>query len=324
MGKTTNRKITKKMDVGDTSNPFIVILNNDSVPVPVPVHVPIHVPVPVKVINTGSMKTSNIDSIQNVDNRFKDYFNKHEKHIIQTGNVNIDTAPIDTIPSCDYYVIHCDEHTERDKHVAKIKGKINSKNFNMFKAYYTKDNSLDSEEQIKYLKQIDKNLSFEGDFRFYKPGQIGVYLSHHMIIKNIMDNIQKGNVVSDYSLIMEDDVKIPLQVKFIMELILNEVKNLNFDIIYLGNLNNNFKSMIKNSKLFGIYTLDTEKWCWGAHALLINNKNAEKIYNLNCKIKLEIDNQYKVLGDDKKLNVFVTKPSLFTQDRANCPKSTIS
>ena len=64
-----------------------------------------------------------------------------------------------------------------------------------------------------------------------------------------------------------------------------------------------------------IYKLDNSKYCWGAHALLINNSKAKKIYELNCSIKHEIDNHYKFLCDENKLVVLTIYPVIAYQNK---------
>ena len=56
----------------------------------------------------------------------------------------------------------------------------------------TSKSSLQIEEQEHLLQQYDKNLKFDdvSKFSFYKPGQIGCYIGHHLAVKKIEDFLQ--------------------------------------------------------------------------------------------------------------------------------------
>jgi len=216
-----------------------------------------------------------------------------------------------------YFIIHCDEHKERKHYLDKIIKNLNQK-IQIFKGYFTKKNKIDRKSQEEYLKRIDKNIDLKENFIFSKPGQIGCYLSHHMLIKHLF--FKKYNYLfkeynNTYSVILEDDViwniyNIDLH-NSILDIINNlKNKNKDWDIIFLGNLSNNHaKPFDKN-----IYYLDGRIACFGTHALLINNKNLEKIYLQNCFVRNEIDSHYKKLIDNNKLIGFVIYPPLCYQN----------
>jgi GR25 family glycosyltransferase involved in LPS biosynthesis len=209
-----------------------------------------------------------------------------------------------------YYLIHCKEHEERNNHINKIKKNL-CKSLMIIPGYYTKRNNLDKQEQLKYLQKFDYNLEFKNEFSFKLPGQIGCYLSHHMLIKKILEFKYYQKINNDYSVILEDDViwyKINLHES--INSIINHLSNTDWDIVFLGNLNNNYGKSLKEN----IYYLDIRKPCFGTHALLINNKKLDKIYRNNCLIRHEIDSHYKILMDGNKLNGFVIYPPLCYQN----------
>ena len=147
-----------------------------------------------------------------------------------------------------------------------------------------------------------------------KSGEIGCYLSHHLLIKHIMDKSNKDKSNKDeYSVIFEDDVTFKPHMCDDIELIINnmKLKNVDWDIIFLGNIGKNHGKHIINN----IYAIDSTRVCAGTHALLINNKNASKIYDTNCNIIHAIDFQYKLNIDAKKLNGYVIFRPLCFQDR---------
>jgi GR25 family glycosyltransferase involved in LPS biosynthesis len=105
-----------------------------------------------------------------------------------------------------YYLIHCLEHVDREKHIESQK-KYLGKPIKIFTGINTKNIKL--EDQIEYIDNFDKNIKFNENhnFRFYLPGQIGCYLSHFKLIEKIMIENQNNIDVSDYSVIFEDDVR---------------------------------------------------------------------------------------------------------------------
>lgn len=207
------------------------------------------------------------------------------------------------INKINYFMIHCDEHTDRNKNISTARVKLN-KPISIFNGINTKNILLNN--QNIFINNFNKNI--KSNFTFNKNGQIGCYLSHFKVIENIMNN----NLNYDYSVIFEDDVffKNYLDIKInIIIGILNSL-NIDFDIIFLGNCNN--KKGIQLTK--NIYYLDDNINYYGTHALLINNKNIGKIYDLNCNITNEIDSHYISLIKKKKLNGFLIYPSLCYQN----------
>jgi GR25 family glycosyltransferase involved in LPS biosynthesis len=206
-----------------------------------------------------------------------------------------------------YFVIHCKEHIERFSNIHYIQNNINTP-INVFEGYYTKSISVEFNNKLQYYKLYDPNITMPVNVQS-KSGEIGCYLSHHMLIKHIMDKANKD----EYSVIFEDDVTFKTHMCDDIEHIINNMnfKNLDWDIIFLGNIGKNHGKHIINN----IYTIDSTSICAGTHALLINNKNAEKIYNVNCIIMNAIDHQYTINIDTGKLNGYVIFRPLCFQNR---------
>lgn len=204
-----------------------------------------------------------------------------------------------------YHVLHCKEFIERLPNI-KLLQKNFSKEINIFTGYYTRYQNLDKNEQINFLKSIDRHLKFDNNFIFYKSGQIGCYLSHHMIIREILFNSKR----TGYSVIFEDDIASDAQMESNINDVINNLKDIDFDIVFLGNVNNNHDQYLKAN----IYTLDQNNYCWGAHALLINNVNIKKIFYNNRSIIHEIDNHYKKLIDTNVLKGYVVYPPICFQN----------
>lgn len=228
-----------------------------------------------------------------------------------------------------YYLIHCKEHTERDYNINNLITRID-RPVEIFDGIYTA--TADMSKQLDILQSYDEKICFNNNaeykiydyrviisgkpFEFYLPGQIGCYLSHHLIIKKVMDEKLNNKHIQDYTVIFEDDMQFTQGLDLDQEItnIITEINaaNKDFDIIYLGSLNNNHGQQITNN----IYSLDDTVGCFGTHAMLINNANIEKIYQSNCNIIHCIDNQYFFNIVNNQLNGFSVYPSLCFQSDA--------
>lgn len=206
-----------------------------------------------------------------------------------------------------YFIIHCKEHTERLSNIDKIKALLN-KPITIFDGFYTKQVSVEYLNKLQYYQEHDPNITMPINVQS-KSGEIGCYLSHHMLIKHIMDKSNKD----EYSVVFEDDVTFNPYICNDIDRIINNLKNKNvdWDIIFLGNIGKNHGKHIVNN----IYTIDATRVCAGTHALLINNNNASKIYNNNCVITHAIDYQFKQSIDANKLNGYVIFRPLCFQNR---------
>ena len=201
-----------------------------------------------------------------------------------------------------YIMIHCEDHLERQDVIHET-SQILQQPIQLFKGYHPMN--MDSKEQLNYLQSIDGNLHFLNDFRFELSGQMGCYLSHHMLIKHIKENNH-----SDVSVIFEDDVKIP---STLHSDIINVVDILNshdhWHFVFLGSLLDHRHTHVANN----IYYMDSKTYCWGTHAMLINNKHIHEIYDALCGIELNIDSRYTVLSHQKTLNGYTIYPSICFQ-----------
>ena len=206
-----------------------------------------------------------------------------------------------------YFIIHCKEHTERLSNLDKLKALLNVP-ITIFDGFYTKLISVEYLHKLQYFKNHDPNMSMPVNVQS-KSGEIGCYLSHHMLIKHIMDNANKA----EYSVIFEDDVTFEEPIGDNIDRIINNMKkrNIDWDIIFMGNIGKNHGTHIIDN----IYTIDAARVCAGTHSLLINNKNVEKIYKTNCNIIHAIDFQYKINIDKGELNGYVIFRPLCFQNR---------
>lgn len=193
-----------------------------------------------------------------------------------------------------YYVIHMKDNINKKENILKNQTKLGHE-IKIFDAIVGKNVDMNN------LQIFDNNLV--NNFNYTYIGEVGCYLSHFMLVKSLID---KPN---GYTVIFEDDLKIisdNLQDDIQKALML---LNDNFDVLYLGNENNNHGKHYNDN----IYYIDKDTNLWGLHAYIINNKNAKKIYNKLLNMNLEIDNKYKMLFDNHELNGFVLYPNLVTQ-----------
>ena len=249
-------------------------------------------------------------------NVINDYFKQMYSIFSNDANENANVNANANVNNCKFnvYIIHPEEFTDREeliqKNISELKNQFTNVDVKIFKSINTTKCDSDVDSQIKILKKWDKNLDFNdvNKFTFYKPGQIGCYLGHHLAIKEIMENNEEG-----YSIILEDDASFSTNfynnICRIMDYF--NLTNDYFDIIYLGSLNNNRGTKKYNN----IYNINKKEWLFGAQGLLINNQSAQKLYNYNCTILHEIDNQYKLLMNNDLIKGYYISPSLVIQKR---------
>lgn len=195
-----------------------------------------------------------------------------------------------------FYVIHMEKNTNRMDNIKENENKLNN-HIQIFNAIV--GNNVD----LNNLSIYEKNLINNFDYRY--KGEIGCYLSHLMLIKSLL------NINTGYTVIFEDDFKI---IDNNLHLKINNIISsidIDFDILYLGNVNNNYSNLYKNN----IYYINSQKPLWGTHAYLINNKNIKKVYNSLLNMDKAIDNKIKENFNNKILNGLVIYPILVNQNK---------
>ena len=194
-----------------------------------------------------------------------------------------------------YYVIHMKDSNNKYANIIKNEKKL-KKPINIYDAVIGKNIDMNN------LSAIDSNINF--NFNYNYIGEVGCYLSHMLLIKSLINSNSK------YSVIFEDDLNIlddNLNEK--INEIINKLDD-NFDIIYLGNLNNNHYERITDN----IYTINKSDFLWGTHAYIINNKNASKIYKSLLNIDVAIDNKFKNNINNDNMKAYVIYPILVDQN----------
>lgn len=202
----------------------------------------------------------------------------------------------------DFYVITLG-NKERLENIEIQEKKLNNKIY-IFPAVNGKKSDI-NELKKKYFIKNDK----------LKMSEIGCYLSHLNIYKKIKKDNKKG-----YTIIFEDDFVIKsdnllYEIKTIISLLNN--RNIDFDMIFLGNLRNNYGKYIQDN----VYYLDKANSLSGTHGYIINNKNINKIIEKIKKITNAIDVTIQKLSYKNLLNTIIINPNLVVQN--NNIKSTI-
>ena len=150
---------------------------------------------------------------------------------ININNLYVDSFIDVKLNNISYNVIHMkNSNQNKYNNILNIEKQINQK-INIFDAIVGKNVNL------KNLNIFDENIKF--NFKYTFPGEVGCYLSHLLLIKKA-----SLNTVNDYTVIFEDDFKINNDnLNEEINKIINKT-NGDFDMIYLGNLNNNHKKQI--------------------------------------------------------------------------------
>jgi glycosyl transferase family 25 len=149
----------------------------------------------------------------------------------------------------------------------------------------------------------------------YQQGQLGCYMSH----LNLLNKIKKENN-NGYSIIFEDDFNITednflKEVESILVKINN--KNLDFDLIFLGNQDNNKGEIVIDN----IHEIDKNVDLYATHAYVVNNKNIDKIIDKIKFINNPIDVNYDYLGKNNILKIYVINPRIVYQQTGKLPSA---
>ena len=174
----------------------------------------------------------------------------------------------------DYHVIHLSHRTDRMNHIHEMEKRIG--------------------HPLKIFKASGPRV-LEG----FKPGEVGCYDSH----MRIMDTPRK----TKYSVIFEDDFIVQDNFHSRVNTILQDIGE--FDILYLGNLEENHGKHVKGD----VFTVNVHQTLFGTHGYIVNNKNTRKITS-KLQYKDAIDNELGNLIKSGDVNGFVVWPSIVHQN----------
>lgn len=207
------------------------------------------------------------------------------------------------------YVISL-KHDDRLENIKKQENKINKK-ITIFDAIKGDQLNIDQTFENGTIDEKYKNATKQ------RKRVIACYMSHLNLLKEIKINNIKD---SKYSIIFEDDFDIVIpnfldEVKNILDKL--DKKKLNFDMIFLGNLNNNKGDNVIDN----IYEMDKNEHLWGTHSYIVNNNNIDKILDEIKLIDMPIDNKYEKLGKNKNLKIYVINPTIVNQSNNKLPSN---
>ena len=218
--------------------------------------------------------------------------NEAEDETIKQETAN--TLNNNTPKQITYHVIHLNKSIDRLQNIKNNELTLNKK-IEIFQA-------IDGTKINPYnLREFDKEVV--NIFKEGQVGEIGCYLSHYLLLKQIPED-------DNYTVIFEDDFSIVsdnLHDKIIK--IIDELEEDNFDIVYLGNVSNNVGKKYVNN----IYKVEKNNHLWGTHGYFIKNKSVKKIYNNLVVLDRPIDHKLKLLIDNGVITAYVVHPDLVLQ-----------
>lgn len=206
----------------------------------------------------------------------------------------------------DYYAIHMSSNQERETNIRKQE-RILGKTINHFEAVVGKD-------YVGRIGDLDPNVV---DHWRHRPAELGCYLSHLMLIKQISQNPY------GYSVIFEDDFSI--DDKDLNSFIQSSIESLendgrDFDVIFLGRCSDNTGTEYKG-KLREIRDLDKEIVIMCAHAYVIKNSNSAKIYQNLLDANDVYDHKLNKLLKKGALKGYLTDPPMVNQQNDKLPST---
>jgi len=209
--------------------------------------------------------------------------------------------------SVDFYVISMKNKQERIDNINEQQAKIPNLKLQVIDA--VNGNSMSDQE---FRQLYDRGIISKEKYDYaidtkHGKGEIGCYLSHIKIYDMIKNSSSK------YSVIFEDDFGIKDEFEKQFSDILDKVEHIDFDFIYLTNLNNNKGEHIRDN----IYYMDKKNELWGTQAYLINNSHIDKIIENTKYIDRPIDNKIADLCRDNIFQILVINPVIVEHKPSN-------
>jgi GR25 family glycosyltransferase involved in LPS biosynthesis len=209
--------------------------------------------------------------------------------------------------SIEYYVIHMTSNTERSKNIENQET-ILGRPIKRFEAIVGKDVGDD-------LSILDPNII---NHWHHGKSELGCYLSHLLLVKQIKDSNQNG-----YSVIFEDDISIDKAnandyIKQIVQTL--ERDNRDFDIIFFGYCAAN-KGEEYSGEIREIRDLNKPIVIMCTHAYLINNKNAQKVYSSLLDMNDVVDHKYNTLIKQGEIKAYLISPPFINQQTTALPST---
>jgi glycosyl transferase family 25 len=204
----------------------------------------------------------------------------------------------DIYNSIDYYVISMKNKQDRIDNINEQQSKIPKLKLQVVEAV---NGNVMSDQEFKQL--YDNGIIAKDRYEYaieskHGKGEVGCYLSHIKIYNMVKNSSSK------YSVIFEDDFEITQDFENQLNAILDNVENIEFDYIYLTNLNNNKGEHIKDN----IYFMDKNNLLTGTQGYLINNSQIDKIIENTKYMDRPIDHRIADLCKDNVFKILVIHP----------------
>lgn len=195
------------------------------------------------------------------------------------------------------FVINLNHRSDRWEQCTKLFSEYNITNYERFEAICPKYENIP--------KKLYNNLVVNKK-EWYVTGAVGCKLSHLEIIK-----LAKERNYNNF-LVLEDDFCIQKTIgdfNNIFNNFINEIKNINWDMIYLGGNN-----LIKPKSINNLKLLHKAVKVNTTHAYCLNKSLFDKCINEISICGTEIDDYYKNnIQKNNELNVYCIFPSLIKQ-----------
>ncbi len=218
-------------------------------------------------------------------------------------------------PDVRYEVIHMMGNEDRMKNIREQEkiAKIHMDIFDAIVGSALNIENLQNENRVKRPWDTSRYKDAKDDASKKKVmnGEIGCYMSHLELMKKIINSDYDG-----WTVIFEDDLALSPNFKKELKNILGYLNESDkpdeIDIVFIGSLgqencdNGRFKENLCYATNF-----------WGTQGYMVNKRSAEKIYEHIKYIDQEIDQKYRALVLEKKINGLIVVPTMVKQIGAN-------
>lgn len=165
---------------------------------------------------------------------------------------------------------------------------------------YVESNNFKSLSKLKkkiiLSKGVILNKEQQDKYFIYCKSSIGISLAHIKVWKKIIKKTKEDNYFDNFSIILEDDTQLNIDVKKFNEEIKNIINNYKFDIYKLhSDFDNGFTSMA---------------------GYIINHKSIDKLLNKYVTILGQIDFDLFILNLCNKITIITHTYNLFTTDES--------
>jgi len=188
-----------------------------------------------------------------------------------------------------YYVIHMKNSKDRYENIKIMEQKLK----HPIQIFFGINGNNIKEPN---LLNFDKKLEIKNKFR--SNGQLGCYLSHFLLLKEIYLN----NFNDDYTIIFEDDFEITID--DLHEKINEAISKIDIDIdfLFLGIEGYRIGEKYKDN----LYFINKDLKTWGFHGYIVKNKNINRILQYLYEIIYEVDIQlFKIIKNELLIGLFI-------------------